>query len=47
VLRQFGNADGAMRSCAAAGAMFQQLGEQHGLAAVQRICKGGLSSFSA
>lgn len=47
VLRQLGKADGAMRSCAAAEAMFQQLGEQHGLAAVQRICKGGLSSFSA
>jgi tetratricopeptide (TPR) repeat protein len=47
VLRQLGNTDGAMRSWAAAEAMFQQLGALHGLAAVQRICKGGLSSFSA
>src|SRR4029450_8060256 len=31
VLRQLGNADRATRSCAAAEAMFQQLGEQHGL----------------
>ena len=47
VLRELGDPDGSTKSAAEAQAMFTRLGEQRGLIAVQRICKGGLSTFSA
>jgi hypothetical protein len=47
VMRELGNADSFTRSSAAAEAMFRQLGEQRGLAAVQRICKEALPSLPA
>jgi predicted ATPase/DNA-binding SARP family transcriptional activator len=47
VLLQLGDVGGFMNSAAAARAMFTRLGEQRGLAAVQRICKEGLPSLPA
>jgi predicted ATPase/DNA-binding SARP family transcriptional activator len=47
VLLQLGDVGGFMSSAAAARAMFTRLGEQRGLAAVQRICKEGLPSLPA
>jgi predicted ATPase/DNA-binding SARP family transcriptional activator len=47
VMRELGSADSFTRSSAAAEAMFRQLGEQRGLAAVQRICKEALPSLPA
>jgi predicted ATPase/DNA-binding SARP family transcriptional activator len=47
VLKELGDPDGSTKSAAEAQAMFTRLGEQRGLIAVQRICKGGLSTFSA
>jgi predicted ATPase/DNA-binding SARP family transcriptional activator len=47
VLRRLGDSDESTKSAAEAQAMFTRLGEQRGLIAVQRICKGGLSTFSA
>jgi tetratricopeptide (TPR) repeat protein len=47
VLRELGDPAGSTKSAAEAQAMFTRLGEQRGLIAVQRICKGGLSTFSA
>jgi predicted ATPase/DNA-binding SARP family transcriptional activator len=47
VLRQLGDMDGSMKSAEAAQATFTRLGERRGLIAVQRICKGGLPTFSA
>jgi len=47
VLRQLGDVDGSMKAAAAAHAVFTRLGERSGLIAVQRICKGGLPTFSA
>jgi predicted ATPase len=46
VLRQLGDMDASGDSAAKAKAVFTRLGEQRGLIAVQRICKGGLSTFS-
>jgi hypothetical protein len=47
VLGQLGNLEGSMISAADAQTVFSQLGEQRGLAAVQRICKEGLPSLPA
>jgi predicted ATPase/DNA-binding SARP family transcriptional activator len=47
VLRQLGEPEDSMRSAAAAQEVFVQLGEEHGLTAVQRICKEGLPSLPA
>jgi predicted ATPase/DNA-binding SARP family transcriptional activator len=47
VLGQLGDLEGSMISAAAAQTVFSQLGEQRGLAAVQRICKEGLPSLPA
>jgi hypothetical protein len=47
VLRQLDDADGSMISAAAAQRVFSQLGEQRGLAAVQRIALGSMSNLSA
>jgi len=47
VLLQLGDVGGFMNSAAAARTMFTRLGEQRGLAAVQRICKEGLPSLPA
>jgi tetratricopeptide (TPR) repeat protein len=46
VLRQLGDIEGSMKSADAAHATFTRLGERRGLIAVQRICKGGLPTFS-
>lgn len=47
VLRQLGDVEGSMISAEAAQAVFTRLGERSGVIAVQRICKGGLPTFSA
>jgi hypothetical protein len=47
VLRQLDDADGSMISAAAAQRVFSQLGEQRGLAALQRIALGSMSNLSA
>jgi predicted ATPase/DNA-binding SARP family transcriptional activator len=47
ILLQLGDVDGSMSAAAAARTMFTRLGEQRGLAAVQRICKEGLPSLPA
>jgi predicted ATPase/DNA-binding SARP family transcriptional activator len=45
VRQQLGDLDGCRRSAAEAHKMFVQLGERHGLIAVQRICKEGLPNL--
>jgi predicted ATPase/DNA-binding SARP family transcriptional activator len=47
VLEQLGDLEGSMISAAAAQTVFSQLGEQRGLAVVQRICKEGFPSLPA
>ena len=47
MLRQLGDVEGSMISAEAAQAVFTRLGERSGVIAVQRICKGGLPTFSA
>jgi predicted ATPase/DNA-binding SARP family transcriptional activator len=45
--RELGDLDSSAKSAVEAQTVFMRLGEQRGLIAVQRICKGGPSTFSA